>query len=163
VHADGGGGAFGREAVYVALGPSAEGLAVAVLLGCSEAFDDGGSHGLDTTGNVRRLEDRFRSRTKRARQPQLPVIHSSPKSKSPYPAWAFRSGDDGTRTHDPLLAKKGLVRPGASTSVHTRRIRLSRTPPYCPGGYHGGYHEVTEMGPLLRAASTPSPPPFQED
>jgi hypothetical protein len=67
-----------------------------------------------------------------------------------------RGGDDGTRTHDPLLAKRGVNSPRASGAVFTGQFRRSRTPPYCPSGNHGGYHEVTDTGLSLRAASTPS-------
>jgi hypothetical protein len=53
--------------------------------------------------------------------------------------WTFMGGDDGTRTHDPLLANNRVESPRASTGVLTRQFGRSRTPTVCPGGYCGGY------------------------
>ena len=51
----------------------------------------------------------------------------------------FYGGDDGTRTHDPLLAKNEVDSPQASTRVSTRHFGRLCTPTVCPGGYCGGY------------------------
>jgi hypothetical protein len=37
----------------------------------------------------------------------------------------FVGGDDGTRTHDPLLTKRGMNRPGAYGPVHTRDAEVA--------------------------------------
>ena len=58
---------------------------------------------------VEATSDRHSMNSLRARiahaAPDRLLIHSPRNDKNPGHAWVFRSGDDGTRTHDPLLAK----------------------------------------------------------
>ena len=64
----------------------------------------------DTT--VEATSDRYSMNSLRARiahaAPDKLLIHSDKNGKNPGQAWVFRSGDDGTRTHDFLLAKQVL-------------------------------------------------------